>query len=91
MTERERQQVLSDETLKVLNPKEIDFTGYNTTIKGYVVVVCKKNQYSILKEMGYEELSETEREMFNTPKYEEKFLYKISEEILLKRHPLKKK
>lgn len=87
MTDAERQKILSSETLEVLNPMNVEFTGYNTNVKGYVIIICD-DQYPELKKLGYKEISRAERKLYELEmkNYFRKVLYKISEKTLIQRH-----
>lgn len=88
MKTEELWRLLNRETLEVLYKKGIDFSGYNTIIPNYIILIIEyKNDK--LKELGYEELTNEERETYGLnkiKKYKKKVLYKIPIEKLKERH-----
>lgn len=82
------QEVLSEETLGVLNPNGIEFLKYDMRIKDYVIIVCNEEQETA-ESLGYERLSDEEmKDNFLDIIYPKRSLYKIPKTVLFKRHSL---
>lgn len=78
--------LLRTETEK-LTKMGIDFSCYDIRVPNYIVLFSKK-EIPALKDLGYEEMTEEEREeqgLNMYEKYRKKKAYKISIESLLKR------
>lgn len=85
-TETQRQKVLSEETLNMLNPKGVEFLKYDMRLKDHVVLVCDAEQR--VEGLGYQKLTMKEAKDNGLDIYDGKTLYKISEKELLQRHSL---